>query len=40
MLKFNGRPLIEWQIMQLRKAGYNDIIIVTGYKKENLNSAM
>ena len=34
MLKFNGRPLIEWQIMQLRKAGYNDIIIVTGYKKE------
>ncbi|MBI4931327.1 MAG: phosphocholine cytidylyltransferase family protein [Bacteroidetes bacterium] len=37
MLNFNGKPLIEWQILQLRKAGIDQIIIVTGYKKEKIN---
>lgn len=37
MLSFNGKPLIEWQIQNLRKAGINDIIIITGYKKETIN---
>jgi choline kinase len=37
MLSFNGKPLIEWQIQNLRKTGIDDIIIVTGYKKEAIN---
>lgn len=37
MLNFNGRPLIEWQIRQLRKAGVKDIVIVTGYKREKIS---
>ena len=36
MLSFNGRPLIEWQLMQLRSAGIEDISIVTGYKSETI----
>jgi L-glutamine-phosphate cytidylyltransferase len=36
MLSFNGKPLIEWQIQQLRKAGITDISIVTGYQREKI----
>lgn len=36
MLAFNGKPLIEWQVQNLRKAGIEDITIVTGYKKETI----
>jgi L-glutamine-phosphate cytidylyltransferase len=36
MLSFNGKPLIEWQIQQLRKAGIIDINIVTGYQREKI----
>lgn len=31
MLKFNGKPLIEWQLETLRACGINDIVIVKGY---------
>ena len=34
MLKFRGKPLIEWQLASLNKAGISEIGIVTGYKKE------
>ena len=34
MLHFNGKPIIEWQIGQLKKAGFRDISIITGYKKD------
>lgn len=37
MLSFNGKPLIEWQISQLRRAGISDIIIITGYMREKIN---
>ena len=37
MLNFNGRSLIEWQIFQLKKCGIDQIIVVTGYKKEKIN---
>lgn len=31
-----NRPLIEWQLDALRKAGIDDIIAVTGYKQEKV----
>ena len=34
MLEFRGKPLIEWQLAALNKAGISEIGIVTGYKKE------
>ena len=34
MLEFRGKPLIEWQLDSLNKAGISEIGIVTGYKKE------
>lgn len=34
MLEFRGKPLIEWQLASLNKAGISEIGIVTGYKKE------
>jgi choline kinase len=33
----HGRPLLEWQIMALRKEGIEEIAIVTGYKREQLD---
>ena len=35
---FRGKPLIEWQINALNKAGINEIGIVTGYKSTLLNN--
>ncbi|MAG73449.1 nucleotidyl transferase [archaeon] len=37
MLPFNGRPLIEQQVENLRKAGITDITIVKGYMPEKIN---
>ena len=37
MLTFNGKPLIEWQIQALKRAGLEDIVIVTGYRREKIN---
>ncbi|MCX6122131.1 MAG: phosphocholine cytidylyltransferase family protein [Ignavibacteriales bacterium] len=37
MLEFNGKTLIEWQICRFRKAGIDDINIVTGYMKDKIN---
>ena len=34
LIKINGKSIIERQILLLRKNNINDIIIVTGYKKE------
>ena len=36
LLKFRGKPLIEWQILAMKKAGIYEIGVVTGYKKELL----
>ncbi len=32
-----GKPMIEWQIEALRKAGIDDIAVVVGYKKEQFS---
>ena len=36
LVKLNEKPLIEWQIEALKKAGIEEIGIVTGYKRELL----
>lgn len=36
LVKLQGRPLLEWQLAAIRKAGIDDIAIVTGYKREQL----
>ncbi len=36
LIKLRGKPLIEWQLAAVRKAGITQIAIVTGYKKELL----
>ncbi|MDG2319736.1 MAG: phosphocholine cytidylyltransferase family protein [Rhodospirillaceae bacterium] len=33
---FNGKSLLDWQLMALRKAGINDVAIVRGYLGEKL----
>lgn len=37
MLKFLGRPLIEWQVDALRKGGVNEIVIVRGFAAEKIS---
>ena len=36
LVPLHGRPLIEWQLMALRKAGISEIGIVGGYRIETL----
>ena len=37
MLEFNGKPLIQYQVETLRKAGITDVSIVRGYHPEKIN---
>jgi len=34
LIELDGKSLVEWQIAALRKAGIEDIVIVTGYRME------
>ena len=36
LVELEGRPLVEWQIDALRSAGVEDIVLVTGYRREQL----
>ena len=36
LVELRGKPLLEWQLAALHKAGINEIAIVTGYKCELL----
>src|SRR5690348_3567787 len=38
LVEFRGKPLIDWQIEALNKAGITEIGIVTGYRRELLIS--
>lgn len=38
LVKYNGRTLLDWQLAAIREAGINEIAIVTGYKRELINS--
>ncbi|MBC6401477.1 MAG: phosphocholine cytidylyltransferase family protein [Ekhidna sp.] len=37
MLPFNGKPIVEWQIMMARKCGIEDIVIVIGFEKDKIS---
>ena len=37
MLIFNEKPIIEWQVQTLRKAGITDITVVKGHMSEKIN---
>ena len=36
MLKFSGKPLIDWQVETLRDSGIKDIVIVKGYMSDKI----
>lgn len=36
LVELHGRPLIEWQIGALKRAGIDEIVVVTGYQQEQL----
>jgi NDP-sugar pyrophosphorylase family protein len=36
MISVGGRPLLEHQIMWLKKHGFNEIVLLVGYKKEKI----
>jgi NDP-sugar pyrophosphorylase family protein len=36
MISVGGRPLLEYQIMWLKKHGFNEIVLLVGYKKEKI----
>ena len=37
LIKFDGHPLIAWQVAALREAGIKRIVAVTGYRGEMIN---
>ncbi len=36
LLEIGGKPIMEWQILWLKKFGIREFVILTGYKKETL----
>lgn len=36
MIQVGGRPILEWQILWLKKHGFNEIVLLLGYKKEKI----
>ncbi len=38
LVPLQGRPLLEWQLEALKKAGIEDIAIVTGYRRDMLST--
>ena len=36
MVEIRGKPLLEWVLLELKKAGIRKVIIVVGYKKEKI----
>jgi len=36
MIQVGNRPILEWQIVWLRKYGFNEIVLLVGYKKEKI----
>ena len=37
LLPINGRSILEWQLNALAESGVNDVIVVTGFKAEEVN---
>ena len=36
LLDINGKPMIEWQILQLKKYGINKFILIIGHLGEKI----
>jgi len=36
LLEFGGRTLLEWHLLRLREAGVQDVVLVTGYLREQI----
>src|SRR5262245_57234359 len=36
LLEFGGRTLLEWHALRLREAGVSDVVLVTGYRREQI----
>ena len=36
MAEVNGKPFLEYLILQLKDNGIKEILLLTGYKKENI----
>jgi len=34
LIEVSGRPILEWQIMWLKKYGFREVVLLVGYKKE------
>ena len=40
LLEFGGRTLIEWHAQRLHEAGVPDVVLVTGYMREQIASVL
>ncbi|HEV2840486.1 MAG TPA: phosphocholine cytidylyltransferase family protein [Chthoniobacterales bacterium] len=40
LLEFGGRTLLEWHVLRLREAGVHDVVLVTGYLREQIVSVV
>lgn len=36
LLEFGGRTLLEWHALRLREAGLHDVVLVTGFRREQI----
>lgn len=36
LLEFGGRTLLEWHALRLRDAGVHDVVVVTGFRREQI----
>jgi choline kinase len=36
LLEFGGRTLLEWHALRLREAGVREVVLVTGYRREQI----
>jgi choline kinase len=40
LLELGGRTLLEWHALRLREAGVHDVVLVTGYLREQIGSVL
>jgi choline kinase len=40
LLEFDGKSLLEWHVQRLAEVGVKQLVVVTGYKRESIHSAL
>lgn len=40
LLEFGGRTLLEWHALRLREAGVADVVLITGYLREQIGAVL